>query len=306
MINSVKIKNYLGEELLMELRFPERSGFLVYNMTGIGPEKADINSIDIVTGDGGVYNSARLPDRNIVMSLRFFSWKGKSVEEIRYESYKYFPIKQPVTITITTDTRVGEIVGYVEANEPVIFSKETHTQLSIKCPYPYFYDGGPNGTTTTVFYGVEPLFEFPFSNESLSEPLIIMGNILFSNEEIVSYSGDSEVGVIMTIDAIGDVHHLTIYNVITREQMTINTDRLEKLTGQGIVAGDRITISTIRGEKSITLLRKGIYTNILNVLDRGASWFQLSKGDNVFAFEAQEGTTNLIFKIVNRTVFEGV
>lgn len=306
MISSVKIINYLGQSMLAELSFPERSGFLIYNMTGIGPEKAEIRTTDIITADGGVYNSARLPNRNIVLSIRFFSWEGKSVEEIRHESYKYFPIKTPVTLVITTGDRVGEITGYVESNEPVIFSKETHTQISIICPFPYFYDGSDDGTNVTIFYGVEPMFEFPFSNESLTEPLLIMGNILFSNEEVVVYSGDAEIGVTMIIDAIGDVGNLTIYNIGTREFLRIDADKLEALTGSAMVAGDRIIINTVRGQKSITLLRRGIYTNILNVLDKNSSWFQLSKGDNIFAFEAESGTTNLIFRIENRTIYEGV
>lgn len=37
--------------------------------------------------------------------------------------------------------------------------------------------------------------------------------------------------------------------------MRIDTDKLEKLTGSGMVAGDEIIISTIKGDKSITLLR---------------------------------------------------
>ena len=45
------------------------------------------------------------------------------------------------------------------------------TQISIVCPDPYFYSAGPDGTNTTIFYGVEPLFEFAFSNESLTESL---------------------------------------------------------------------------------------------------------------------------------------
>lgn len=304
MIEYVKITNYLGEELVMELRNPEKSGFLIFNMTGIGPEKAEIRTTDIVTADGGVFNSARLPSRNPVISIRFFSWEGKTVEEIRQESYKYFPIKKPLTLLIKTGNRVGEIEGYVESNEPVIFSRETHTQLSIICPYPYFHSAGPDNVT--IFYGVEPMFEFPFSNESLKEPLLIMGEIRNRTEEVVRYDGDAEVGITIIIDAIGDVKNVIIHNVLTRETMRINTDRLTTMTGSGIIAGDRIIIVTIQGRKSITLLRKGMYTNILNALDRGADWFQLAKGDNIFAFEAESGTVNLQFRIENKTLYEGM
>jgi len=474
MINSVKVINYTGDELVMELRNPEKSGFLVYNMTGIGPEKAEIRTTDIVTSDGGFYNSSRLPSRNIVLGLIFASWSGKTVEEIRHESYRYFPIKKPLTLVIEGDERISEITGYVESNEPVIFTSQVYTQLSIICPYPFFYDGGPNGLDITIFSGIDPVFEFPFSNESVpavsalprnlfvlnqyqaqksagtlsyeidfpdivitssgvnndvyigsnesystdtryaitpgetytisiesvvaSNPgnvntmymqplffnndvfvslgpktniansktngfiyvtanrvgvrfgwtqlsaainetltiskikleaggsatawlpapedttviedveteLLIMGEIKNRSEEIVTYSGDSEIGITIIMDAIGPVENVIIHNVLTRERMTIDTNILKTITGSSIVAGDRIIISTVTGTKSIRLLRNGVYTNILNVLGKNISWFQLSKGDNVFAFEAEYGQENLFFRIENRIIYEGV
>lgn len=57
---------------------------------------------------------------------------------------------------------------------------------------------------------------------------------------------------------------------------------------------------------NVRVLRNGIYTNILNCLDKDSDWFQLSKGDNIFAYVVEEGTTNVQFKIENRTAFEGV
>lgn len=136
--------------------------------------------------------------------------------------------------------------------------------------------------------------------------LIEFGEIKNETEQTVYYSGDAEIGVVITIHAIGNVRNITIYNTGTREVMRIDTDKLEKLTGSGMVAGDEIIISTIKGDKSITLLRNGIYTNILNCLDKDSDWFQLSKGDNIFAYVVEEGTTNVQFKIENRTAFEGV
>ena len=75
--------------------------------------------------------------------------------------------------------------------------------------------------------------------------------------------------------------------------MHINTDKLKTFTGSGIIAGDDIIICTIKGQKSITLLRGGKRTNILNCLDKNADWFQLTKGDNIFAYIAEEGSKNL-------------
>ena len=71
-------------------------------------------------------------------------------------------------------------------------------------------------------------------------------------------------------------------------------------------AGDEITICTVKKRKSITLLRAGKTTNILNCLDRNPDWFSLSKGDNVFAYTAESGGTNLQFKINHQVIYEGV
>ena len=88
--------------------------------------------------------------------------------------------------------------------------------------------------------------------------------------------------------------------------MSIDTEKLARITGSGIIAGDDIIISTVKRNKSIYLLRNGIRTNILNCLDRDADWFQLSKGDNLFAYTVEDGLENLQFRIENRTIFEGV
>ena len=306
MIHNIKVKNFRGEELVMELENPEPSGFAIFNMTGIGPEKADVRITDIVTADGGFYNSSRLPPRNIVLSLRYYRTEERTVEEIRHESYKYFAIKQPLTLTIETDNRIGEIEGYTESNEPVIFSRESHTQISIVCPYPYFYDGGPNGTMVTEFLAVEPLFEFPFSNESLTENLLIMGEIWPETTRAIFYPGDAEVGVTIHIFLVGPVSDITIYNPDTDQKMTISNERLQVLTGSTLIEGDHITIVTTRGNKSISLTRAGVTYNILNALNRDAFWFQMVKGDNVFAYTAEMGLDHINFRIENRIVYEGM
>lgn len=305
MIHSVTVKNYLGESLKITLAEENPiHGLLLVGMTGIGGENADINTTSLATADGSVFNSARANDRNIVLDFRFTN--APSIESSRQRTYQYFPKKKQVELTIETDNRVALITGYVESNEPNIFSKEEGCSISILCPYPYFYSGGEHGITETVFYGIEPLFEFPFENDSLVEDLLEFGSIENETEKTVYYEGDTETGVIITIHATGDASNVIIYNTGTREVMRIDTGKLEALTGHEIIAGDDIIINTNRGVKTIKLLRDGYYTNILNVLDRGSSWFQLVKGDNIFAYTAESGSENLEFKIENRSVYEGV
>ena len=301
MIKFITVTNHLNESIKLELGFPERSGFLIQEISGLGPVKADINVSELSSVDGSIYNSARLSSRNIVFNLALL--ESPTIEDTRQRSYKYFPVKKRVRLLIETTNRTAEIFGYVESNEPIIFSKQETTQISIVCPNPYFYS---EGKKITSFTGFEKAFSFPFSNESLSDKLLIMGNIIKNQTQTILYEGDSEIGFNIEIHAVGTAEHVMIYNVNTLENMKIDTDKLIALTGQPIIMGDSIFISTIKGDKSIQLLREGVYYNIINCLDRDATWMFLRKGDNVFAFDAEEGGANLYFRIINQVIYQGI
>lgn len=307
MIYSLAVTNFLGDRIRLELGKPENTGFLIKSITGLGPVKANVNTTEVATNDGSMFNSARLGQRNIVIQMVFVnSIYGENIEEIRQKSYKYFPIKKNVELVIETDNRYVRTTGYIESNEPEIFSKQEGTQISIICPDPYFYSASEDGNNVTDFYSIDPMFEFPFSNESLTEPLLVFGEIQIKTEGVITYTGDSEIGVMIYIHAIGPAEHINIYNTETREVMAIDTAKLEKLTGQGLIAGDDVVINTLKGEKSITLVRSGVSYNILNCLDKNTDWFTLVKGDNIFAFTADSGVTNLQFRIENKVIYEGV
>lgn len=365
MIKSVKITNYLNDSITMELMNPEKSGFIITKIDGLGPGKATINKTEIANYDGSLYNSARFNSRNIVLGIRFMQYDTESIEDLRQKSYKFFPIKSKVRLTIVTDNREAFIEGYIESNEPNIFSDKEETNISILCPDPYFYSCGEDGDNVTVFSGMEPLFEFPFgsgmfssmvmafpadtfvdfngnisydftlaemhANDFIKEhtndkttvkkikledkiicevielgDLIEFGSVENKTENTVFYSGDAEVGVVLNIHVLGEVRNITIYNVLTRESISIDTGKLETLTGSGLGSGDDIIISTIKGSKGIRLLRQGIEYNILNTLNANADWFQLAKGDNVFTYTAEYGGNNLQFKITNQVLYEGI
>ena len=58
MIKSITVKNYLNDQITLELTRPEKSGFIVESIDGLGPAKANINVTDISTNDGGIFNSS--------------------------------------------------------------------------------------------------------------------------------------------------------------------------------------------------------------------------------------------------------
>lgn len=301
MIKTITVENYVGDTLTMDLFHPEDSGFIIESIDGLGPVKANINTSESATNDGTIYNSARSEQRNIVLNLTFLF--APTVEDIRLKSYKFFPNKKSLTLTVETDKRKAYVTGYVESNEPNIFEKKEGCQISIICPDPYFYSVE---SQETVFSGVDAAFEFPFSNESLTEPLLEIGHIVHHRSRPIMYLGDSETGVQINIHALGRFTNLTLFNAKTDGAMTINTGRIESILGSPIQNKDDLVIDTRRGKKSMRLIRDGETYNVLSALGRNIDWLNLELGENVFYYVAEDGEDNIQLSISNNILYEGV
>lgn len=326
MIQKLTIVNYLKEALEIPLfQSLNETGLLIKNITGLGPPKADINTTEVITNDGSIFNTARTHQRNIVLTFKYLATKTSSIEQARLSTYRYFPIKKKVTLIFETDHRSAEISGYVESNEATIFSKESGCVISIICPEPFLYLYGSGGIQVHVFYGVNKNFEFPFENDSdipqfttnpsmydkvtssyMYKPRLEFGLVQELREQNIFYEGDSDVGMTIIMHALGEVGDVIIYNTHTREKMQLYEEKLAKLTGSGIIKGDDIIIRTSKGEKGIELYREGETINIINALDRGTNWLRLTKGDNFIAYSTTRGGQNLEFRIENRVIYEGV
>lgn len=302
MIKSLKVTNHLGESITLELRSPEKSGFFIQSIEGLGPSKVHINTTNPLGLDGVVFNSSKVNYRNLVLDLGFYDTEA-TVETLRLLSYKYFPLKRPLEIVVETDSRIGKTVAFVESNEPNIFSKRSTTIISLLCPSAYFSAEAP---ITTLFSGVVSLFEFPFENPSLTESLIEFGELILDTRQTVLYEGDAETGVTIFIHLIGSASNINIYNITGSQTISIDSDKVIDITGSDFIAGDDIILSTVKGSKYIYLLRDGVLYNILNAIGSSAEWFIIDNGDNVFAFTADTGESNIQMYIQHYPLYEGL
>lgn len=300
MIQSVKVTNHLGESTTLKLRSPEKSGFLVSGINGLGPSKANINMTEVASMNGSVFNSSRVLSRNIVINLTFLP--NPTIEDTRQMSYKYFPIQRRVELEIETDNRVCTTHGYIESNEPNIFSPQESTVISILCPDAYLYE---KENSVTMFFTVTPQFVFPFVNNSFVTGLLPMGSIVNKVKENVLYKGDASVGVMIRLHFLGIVTGLVITNHNTNGSMTFNDARLVQLMSYGFGLDDDLYISTVKGDKYVILQRGGNYYNVLNILDSGYEWFSLERGNNIFGYTAVTGVTNIQFEVENKVAYEG-
>lgn len=300
MIQTVTFTNHKDESLEIDLRNPWPAGLAIMSMTGLGPPGANINMTELSTVDGSVFNSARVPKRNIV--IQFAILDHDTIEEARHMIYRYFPIKKPVTVTIKTDTREVYTIGYVEMNEPEIFSNFETAQVSLVCADPYFYSVE---NTVTYLNAIAGGFEFPFTNPVNTNSLKF-GELSSGDPTDIYYEGETPVGVEIEIHFSGAVRSIRLYNITSDQEILIDTDRVAAISGNSIQDGDIIKINTIAGHKSVILNRGGNIFNILSCLSRDTRWIQLEHGDNIFVYSAQAGVNNMLITVFNKELYEGV
>lgn len=299
MIKSLTVTNHRGDSLEIDLTSPEKSGLLVKSITGLG-SSADINTSDIATSDGEVFNSARMKTRDIVLT---FYYDEIDPESSRLKTYKYFPIKKKVRLSFVTGQNKCYIDGYVEKNETTIFNKQTYGAITVQCPDPYFYS---DSKVTTIMSGIQAEFEFPFDKETGSETSIEMSELRIMKERSVYYTGNVDTGIVISMHLLGAVTGLVIYNANTREKMTFDDDVIKTIMGSTLQVLDDINVSTVNGNKYVTLTRNGVTTNIVNAVARSSDWFTLTQGDNVFTYTATTGEYNVQMEIQNRILYEGI
>lgn len=304
MIESISVTNFKGENIMIELSNPQGSGFGVTGITGLGPVKADINTVSYATRNGSLYSSARIDSRNIVFGLLFMPSDGDTVEDVRQRSYQYFPIMGKVELVFKTSNRNARISGYVESNEPDIFAQIESTQISIICPDPYFYDSST--AQKIAFLEKQGLFHFPFYNSG-SVKEIKMGQIYKMKTKSFVYNGNTATGITIDLSFFGEVTgKIFIGNKSTGQTITLDTAQLSGSNKVG--SGDIIKICTRSGEKYARLKKSASssYIDILNCIDTYV--LDVVGGENQFEISTDTPSNEDIFEITVTTIetFEGI
>lgn len=281
------IENSRGQSLQLT---GDEANYQILNIEGLNPPQAQINTTNIAGMDGAKFNSAKLQTRNLVITIKI----NGNAEANRIQLYSYFPTKEQVTFYYSNSTRDVFIKGYVASCEVNPFSQAEQMQISIICTNPYFK---AMDEVIADISNVTALFEFPFSI-NLGEP------IPFSTYEAnkvtnVFNDGADKTGVLIQIDVLGDVTDILIRNTETGDTFELNYE---------FQAGDRITINTNAGEKSVRLLRDGVSSNIFGAIVKGSVFLQLATGDNMLAYQVDDGEDdqNVYITFSYYSVYRGV
>lgn len=163
MIKTVSVVNQFGDEISTNFVGAYEAPYVITKIEGHGPVGADINLTQFATNDGAMYNSARVGERTMTLTLAVVAQPGKTIEHARRWIYKTYAVKNRVEMAFVTDTGTYIMNGYVEKCEPDIFEKITKVKITIVCPDPYFYT--PMKTVTSIS-SIKGGFEFPFADNA--------------------------------------------------------------------------------------------------------------------------------------------
>lgn len=260
--------------------------FMFSKIEGLNPPAGTISTSSFAGMDGSYLNNAFIEKRNVVIP---FEMRGFDVELQRHELYKVVKPSRYIKIYYSTKNISVYAEGIVETCEMENFEMLTKGQISIVCPDIYWYS---TETQIAEYSRITGAFHFIFPDND--EPFPI-GKYNTQNIMTIINDGD-EIGFTLEISG-GTAKNPTIYNAVTDEYMQILGELKD---------GDIITITTKTGNKTVTLEREGVVTNIINRLVSGSTWLALRPGENKFYVRASEGLSELKVRLIHRNAYLGV
>lgn len=248
-----KVEVITDQGVLLTLPLQDTSeGYSVQDIEGLDPVKATIVSSAFAQMDGEQYQSSRREKRNIILTLGYEpDFVVGTVQELRKRLYGIFMPKSRVLLRFYQDDEpMVQIYGRVESLDSPKFVKEPTAVISLLCFDPDFID---------------PV------------PVVLTGNTTASTTETAyDYPGTVEAGILFKLLVNRNVNEFTIYHRPPDDSLR----SLEFSSATPLVAGDVLTISTVPGNKFVTLTRGGVNTSFLYGVSPQSNWISLFPGSN--------------------------
>lgn len=251
MLNKVEITNSRGN--VLSLPIEEDDGpYQVASIEGLEPIKATLVSTSYAGTDGENFQSAKLPARNIKFQIDLDpDFDPKTYTDLRRDLYRFLMPKFQITMRFyLTSGLFLDIIGIVEEFNSPLFEEDPTVSISVMCYQPDFID---------------------------ARMITVEGNTVASliNTEI-DYPGTVQSGTVLTLHVNRAVSGFTIYN----SDEGGNLYQLD-FTGD-LISGDELVVSSLRGNKGITLTRATVSSSFLYGRSPQSSWIEFMEGLNQF------------------------
>jgi hypothetical protein len=248
MLYKVEVRTPQGNLLGLQLD-DVSDGFIVQGIDGLDPVKATLVSSDFAQIDGSQYQSARREPRNIVLTIGLDPTDDDSVYDLRNRLYGFLMPKSEISLRFyLLEGLTVDIPGRVESFDAPLFVQEPTATISVINFDPDFYDDTP--VVMTGFH----------TND--------VGATTFN------YTGTVETGMVFSVAIADTKSDMTIYQ-------TTPSGALQALyVTVPMIAGDVLKVSTVVGDKYVTLTRAGVTTSVLYGLAPQSTWLELEPGNN--------------------------
>ena len=284
MFFSLILENSSGDRIDMTTTANQ---YMTSKITGLNPPPGTVSTSSYAGMDGSYLNNAFIEKRNLVIS---FEMRGVGIEKRRHALYRVVKPSRYIKVFYKTSNIDVYTEGYVETCEIDNFNNKINGQISILCPDPYWYS---SSAIHACYSRVSSGFFFPFPQSD--EPFALGSYSTIDNIEI--FNDGDETGFIIQIEALDTAITPTIYNADTGEYLQIKGE---------MQRGDIIMISTTTGNKTVTLTRNGVESNIINQLVAGSTWLTLREGLNTFHVQAVRNVKNLKITLMHTNAYLGV
>lgn len=270
MLQVVEVRTRQGDLLSLPLE-DDSSGLRVVEIEGLDPVKATLVSSSFANMDGEEYQSSRREPRNIKLKIELDPvGETDTVYGLRKQIYKFFMPKSEVSFRLyMIDGLEVDIVGRVETCETALFTQEPTVEISVMCFKPDFYELTPELVPGTTTSGEVPI--------------------------TIDYAGSIETGIQLTLNVDRSLPEFSVYHVPPNDETkTMDFDNFP------LVAGDVLTISTVRGAKGATLTRAGVTTSVLYGISPQSNWIELQPGTNTIRVYAEGADIPLTIQYQNK------
>ncbi len=256
------------------------SKFKLSNVLGITVANADISSTTIASMDGDFVNNVRTMPRDITLELTIEA----DVENTKRYISQYVKPKQTATLRMTQNSRTTQISCVVRDIDMPRYTNQATMQISLYCSNPYWED--VDYTIQEIAEALDLHYFTDYPNDMLffTDEGMPFGEYDMNRTKTFINDGDADVGINISIIALGEVINPAIYNS-DGEYIGVNIT---------LSAGDEVEINTEKGRKTLTLNGD----NILSKIMKGSTWLQLRTGEDEFTINSADGTeANMYFTL---------
>lgn len=245
----------------------------VIEFDGFSPPPASLYTSKSPNRKGSKKNGSTLDERSLVIQIKLYG----DIEANRNALYAWIDTESEIKVYYQNGVKNVYCEGTVtDCSIPVCTDNEVVT-VAITCTDPYLKD---LQEIATEISNLLKQFIFPFAIDANGIPF---STIREDNKTNVFNAG-AETGVLIRIKALGTVSGIALYNAndatqIFRINLTLQKDEI-------------IEIDTGRSPRTVKLVRTdGSVENILKYVGHNPTWFQLKKGNNLFAFTSSDNNS---------------